>query len=233
MSDVDGVVFGAGGGVGFECVQHLLGKGNSVRAVVRSPEKYKDKFPKSDLLTVAKGDVTDAASIKDMMQGAKGAIFAASGSTYWSASSVDFQGVEKVAEAATGKQRVVLCSSALVTPKNRWNPIRIILNNVRWALMDNKFKGEWALRNSGKSFTIVRPGGLTNAAGGESKLITGQGDDMKPGSVSRADVAAVMVAALTTDAADKITFELSSDKSEKPTGPPTDIFTGLKQGVFE
>lgn len=61
----------------------------------------------------------------------------------------------------------------------------------------------------------------------------GQGDDMKPGSVSRADVAAVMVAALTTDAADKITFELSSDKSEKPTGPPTDIFTGLKQGVFE
>lgn len=57
MSDVDGVVFGAGGGVGFECVQHLLGKGNSVRAVVRSPEKYKDKFPKSDLLTVAKGGV--------------------------------------------------------------------------------------------------------------------------------------------------------------------------------
>lgn len=56
---------------------------------------------------------------------------------------------------------------------------------------------------------------------------------MKPGSVSRADVAAVMVAALTTDAADKITFELSSDKSEKPPGPPSDIFTGLKQGIFE
>lgn len=36
-------------------------------------------------------DVTDAASIKQVMQGAKGAIFAASGSTYWSASSVDYQ----------------------------------------------------------------------------------------------------------------------------------------------
>lgn len=56
---------------------------------------------------------------------------------------------------------------------------------------------------------------------------------MRPGSVSRADVAAVMVAALTTDAADKITFELSSDKSEKPSGPPSDIFTGLKQGIYE
>lgn len=64
-------------------------------------------------------------------------------------------------------------------------------------------------------------------------LVTGQGDNMKPGSVSRADVAAVMVAALTTDAADKITFELSSDKSEKPSGPPSNIFTGLKQGIFE
>ena len=57
MSEVDGVVFGAGGGVGFECVQHLIQKGNSVRAVVRSPEKYKDKFPTSPLLTVAKGGV--------------------------------------------------------------------------------------------------------------------------------------------------------------------------------
>lgn len=55
MSEVDGVVFGAGGGVGFECVQHLIKKGNSVRAVVRSPEKYKDKFPKNPLLTVTKG----------------------------------------------------------------------------------------------------------------------------------------------------------------------------------
>ena len=57
MSEVDGVVFGAGGGVGFECVQHLIEKGNSVRAVVRSPGKYKDKFPKNPLLTVAKGGV--------------------------------------------------------------------------------------------------------------------------------------------------------------------------------
>ena len=130
MSEVDGVVFGAGGGVGFECVKHLIEKGKSVRAVVRSPEKYKDKFPKNPLLTISKGggidgrsadvaahywtnvscnmharlskygscelgicctDVTDAASIKEVMQGAQGAIFAASGSTYWSASSVDYQ----------------------------------------------------------------------------------------------------------------------------------------------
>ena len=34
--------------------------------------------------------------------------------------------------------------------------------------------GECALRDSGKSFTIVRPGHLVNEAAGQHKLITGQ-----------------------------------------------------------
>lgn len=89
----------------------------------------------------------------------------------------------------------------------RLNPIRIILNNIRWSLMDNKFKGssphpimlsklpayaplhaagihnainpmlnagECALRDSGKSFTIVRPGHLLNEPAGQHQLITGK-----------------------------------------------------------
>lgn len=31
----------------------------------------------------------------------------------------------------------------------RWNPMRIMLNNFRYSLMDYKFKGEQALRASG------------------------------------------------------------------------------------
>ncbi len=34
--------------------------------------------------------------------------------------------------------------------------------------------GECALRDSGKSFTIVRPGHLVNEAGGQHKLVTGK-----------------------------------------------------------
>lgn len=65
-------------------------------------------------------------------------------------------------------------------------------------------------------------------------LSVGQGDNMKPGSVPRADVAAVCVAAMTASAADKITFELSTDKSQSPAqGPVADIFSGLKQNVFQ
>ena len=48
--------------------------------------------------------------------------------------------------------------------------MRIILNNIKWSLMDEKLKGEEALRASGVPYTIVRPGGLTDQPGGKAKL---------------------------------------------------------------
>lgn len=45
--------------------------------------------------------------------------------------------------AARQGAHVVLVTSMLVTPKNRWNPIRLLLNNIRYGLMDSKFKGGW------------------------------------------------------------------------------------------
>lgn len=54
---------------------------------------------------------------------------------------------------------------------------------------------------------------------------------MKPGSVSRADVAAVCVAAVTAKAADKLTFELSSDKTAA-AGNVSAVFDGLEQNVY-
>ena len=48
--------------------------------------------------------------------------------------------------------------------------MRVLLNNVRYSLMDEKLKGEDALRASGAPYTIVRPGGLTNQPAGKAKL---------------------------------------------------------------
>eukprot|EP00775_Hariotina_reticulata_P007587 gene7587-7792_t len=53
----------------------------------------------------------------------------------------------------------------------RFHPIRIILNNIRWSLMDHKFAGEQLLRHSGLQYTVVRPAGLTNKPAGETKSI--------------------------------------------------------------
>jgi uncharacterized protein YbjT (DUF2867 family) len=58
--------------------------------------------------------------------------------------------------------------------------------------------GENTLRSSGVPYTIVRPAGLSNAPGGQSELIIGQGDHPLKGraQISRADVARVCVEAL-------------------------------------
>jgi uncharacterized protein YbjT (DUF2867 family) len=49
----------------------------------------------------------------------------------------------------------------------------VLLNNIRWSLMDHKFAGEEALRSSGVSYTIVKPGGLTNKPAGETEIRAG------------------------------------------------------------
>ncbi|GAB4813396.1 hypothetical protein N2152v2_000442 [Parachlorella kessleri] len=223
-------VVGAGGGAGKACVDTLLQKGLHVRAVVRDPQKAEATFAGQsgatstlkdvtvkERLELVKGDVTDPESLKAALAGCKGVVFAASGRGYWSADSVDFKGVKNVADAAKelgGVERVVVVSSALVTPKNRFHPVRILLNNIRWGLMDAKLKGEDYLRKSGVPYTIVRPGGLSNDAPGQVRLVAEQGDKGSPGRISRADVAAVCCAALTDPKARNVTLELAG----KPWG---------------
>jgi hypothetical protein len=127
---------------------------------------------------------------------------------------------------------VSLVSSCLVTPKNRLHPIRIMLNNLRWSLMDYKFKGEEALRNSGlKKYTIVRPGGLTDGSAGKKKLTVMQGDEGRTGMVARGDVAWVVVQALKNEKAWGVTMELMSDKQGVSEGEEElkSLFDGLKK----
>jgi uncharacterized protein YbjT (DUF2867 family) len=65
------------------------------RAVVRSPSKYADTFSSTSgpgKVDVVAGDVTDPASLSTALAGCNaGVIFAASGTTYFSDKSVDYQ----------------------------------------------------------------------------------------------------------------------------------------------
>lgn len=82
-------VIGAGGPIGQLCVQQLLQAGDTVRAVVRSPDKFERQGIKHDNLHVVAGDVTDAASLQAALQGADSCIFAAAGATYLGARAVE------------------------------------------------------------------------------------------------------------------------------------------------
>jgi uncharacterized protein YbjT (DUF2867 family) len=227
-------VVGAAGPTGFQCAKRLLNEGTSVRCVVRTVEKCQAKFDEEKLvsselplenLTVVKGDVTDEKSLRDAFDGCEGVIFAASASSYcgqggaWEVDNLGVQNTTRAA-AAAGVGRVVLVSSRLVNPKLRfYHPIRAILNNVKFKLMDYKFLGEEYLRNSHQEYTIVRPGALVGGDGsqrgnapGEEYIVAAAPEGEMGGarSIHRADVAAVVCEALRSPEAKNKTFEIAS-----------------------
>lgn len=216
-------VVGAGRGTGLECVRLLAEEGKvKVRAVVRTPSKWEGPE-----VEVVKGDVTDLSSLKSAFNSCTGVIFAASASSYRGEGgpyAVDYQGLDNTAAAAAavGVQQLVMVSSRFVNPCNSFNPIRLILNNIKYSLMDYKFKGEQVLRKRAHSidYTIVRPGGLT---GGEGPMA--RKTDVEPGtqfivacgaegdcsggrSIHRRDVAAVVCEAFSTADARNKTIEI-------------------------
>jgi len=226
-------VVGAAGPTGFQCAKQLLNEGTSVRCVVRTVEKCQAKFDEEKLvsselplenLTIVKGDVTDEKSLRDAFDGCEGVIFAASASSYcgqggaWEVDNLGVQNTTRAA-AAAGVGRVVLVSSRLVNPRLRFHPIRGILNNVKWKLMDYKFLGEEYLRNSHQEYTIIRPGSLEGADGSQGGTAPGEeyivaagpeGDMGGARSIHRADVAAVVCEALRSPEAKNKTVEIAS-----------------------
>lgn len=180
-------MLGAKGGTGRELVHRLCERGadvvSEIRAVVRDPSSLPTgSLPDDPRVKLLAGDCTDASSMGLHATGAEGIFFAASGKGWELAQAVDRDGVMLVANAAkaAGVRRVLLVSSQLVHPDNRWHPIRGILNTVvtgvfhKEGLMDFKFAGENLLRSSGQEYTICRPGQLTDGPLGCGKICIAQ-----------------------------------------------------------
>lgn len=209
------LVAGATGRTGKLAVQQLVARGYRVRALVRDANKAKDVFPVG--VQVAVGDVRDAASLKSPM---KGIIFVISAIGAGGgpkpepgngAEDIDNQGVGNLAKAAKAAKvkQLVLVSSASTTHYADY-PVAF-MRPIFFA----KYKGETALRTSGVPYTIVRPGGLTDEAGGKAALQFTQGDTAA-GRIARADVATVCVEAIGRKQALGKTFEVVSGTGTWP-----------------
>jgi uncharacterized protein YbjT (DUF2867 family) len=125
---------------------------------------------------------------------------------------VDYGGVRNLADAAraAGVRHFVLESSIGVGSGG--GVLGMFLNLLSGDALRWKAKGEASLRASGVPYTIVRPGGLVDEPGGQVGLRLVQGDE-ESGRIARADVAAVMIAALDNPAALGKTFEVFSDQA--------------------
>jgi uncharacterized protein YbjT (DUF2867 family) len=164
------------------------------------------------------GDVTRPATLGPAMAGAS-LVVVAIGATDRSGPNspefVDFGGVRNLTDAAraAGVRHLVLESSMGVGSGGGF--LGVMLNLLSGDALKWKAKGEDYLRASGMPYTIVRPGGLTDDPGGQAGLALQQGDQGS-GRIARADVAAVMIAALDNPDALRKTFEVISDEDARP-----------------
>ena len=162
-------------------------------------------------------DVTRPATLGPLMAGAS-LLIVTIGATDRSGPNspefVDYGGVKNLTDAAraAGVRQVVLESSMGVGSGG--GLLGLVLNLLSGDALEWKAKGEAHLRASGVPYTIVRPGGLTADPGGQTGIALQQGDQGS-GRIPRADVAAVMIAALDNRDALRKTFEVISDEQAK------------------
>lgn len=207
------LVAGATGQTGRLIVSELMASGYEVRALVRDTAKGRQML--GDKVELVQGDVRDPATLTAAFAGTNAvisAIGARGAKGPESPEAIDYQGVKNLVDAAvvSRARQFVLVSSRSVTQPD--NPLNKMFGNVLiW-----KLKGEDALRASGIPYTVVRPGGLGNGAGGDRDLVFEQGDTVSAQTtITRADVARICVQALKYPEARNRTFEASAR-----TGPP-------------
>jgi uncharacterized protein YbjT (DUF2867 family) len=223
------LVAGATGGTGQEVIDQALQKGYRVRALVRDEAKARMLF--GDRVQYVVGDVREPRSLRRAVKGADQVISALGANVQRdpenSPERVDFAGVKMLAEAAkaAGVSQFILVSSMGVTHPD--SHVNAMLENI----LSWKLKGEDAVRATGINYTIVRPGELTNEPSGRRGVRIMQGDPTSgEGTVSRSDVAAVLVSAIGRQDLYGKTFELVGDHA-RPRIEWASLYNGLQPDV--
>jgi uncharacterized protein YbjT (DUF2867 family) len=203
------LIAGATGGTGQQVVVQLQEQGYGVRALVRDAASAAEKLGPDIQLVVA--DVRNPETLAPAFEGVTRVVSAIGAGEKEGPNSpefVDYGGNKNLINAAVkaGTQQFVLISSMGVTHEDH------VLNRIFGNVLIWKMKAEGYLRAAGIAYTVVRPGGLHDKPGGEQKIIFEQTDTVKSVSISRADLAAVCVAALIYPEAQNKTFEVFSIK---------------------
>ncbi|MEV6617138.1 SDR family oxidoreductase [Streptomyces sp. NPDC051051] len=218
------LVVGATGSIGRLVVAEAIARGHTVRALVRDRAKGARLLPADAELVV--GDVTRPEALPEAVAGAD-AIVLTLGSFGTGASSpetVDYAGVRNVLTALDGaRPRVALMTSIGATTRS----------SGYGHLLEWKRRSERLVRASGLTYTVVRPGWFDMNGPDEHQMVFLQGDRRRSGGpadgrVARADIARVLVAALTAPEAAGRTFELVAEQGAAPSdlGP---LFAALDQ----
>jgi uncharacterized protein YbjT (DUF2867 family) len=188
---VEVAIAGAHGSVGRRLTKLLVQRGYRVRGLIRDPEQADDVRADGGEPIVCNLETSGEDEIASAIDGSNAVVFAAGagpGSGAARKCTMDRDGAIKLIQAtrATEISRYLMISSiGAEDPPDGDDVFSIYLRA--------KAEADSALTASDRSWTIVRPGRLTNDAGdGRARI------DDRPlrGSVSRDDVAALLVAVL-------------------------------------
>jgi uncharacterized protein YbjT (DUF2867 family) len=185
------VIAGGHGQVALRLERLLSGAGHRVRALIRNPDHAADVEAAGGVPVVC--DLEASNDLTEAVRGADAAVFAAGagpGSGPERKRTVDYGGAVKLIDACrtAGVDRYVMISSIGADRPE-------LGRGSMGPYLRAKANADAALQASGLSYTIVRPGGLTDDPGtGRVALAEHLG---RRGSIPRDDVAAVLAAAIT------------------------------------
>ncbi|ELZ33340.1 NAD-dependent epimerase/dehydratase [Halogeometricum pallidum JCM 14848] len=192
---------GAHGQVGQHAAELLGESDHDGVGMVRAEDQVSDIEELGIEAVVA--DLTEDEDVSRAVEGVDAVVFAAGsgGDDVWG---VDRDGAIRLMEAceSAGVDRFVMLSSMNAdAPEESPEALREYLRA--------KAEADERLRESDLTYTVVRPGALTNEEG-TGRIRTGADIDRKDGDVPRVDVAQTLLAALEEEATYEVTFEMLS-----------------------
>jgi uncharacterized protein YbjT (DUF2867 family) len=209
------LIVGASGRSGVYIIKALEAEGRSFKPMTSNIERARGKV-EGDYDWV-EADVRDIDALTTAMDGVTHIISALGATQFEGPNSpefVDWGGTRNLVDAAllAGVEHFVIESAAGVTQENN-------AMNKYGNVMDFKLKAENYLRDSGLPYTIVRPGGLESIDSTGKTMKLEQGDNLpNHGGFSRADVAALMIAAVGNPDAYSKAFEPIYDEEATDGG---------------
>ena len=189
------LVLGATGRTGRLVVEQALAAGHTVTALVRSPEKLSTSHHPN--LRVVTGEATDKSAVSSALEGADAVI-----STLGGSGSVIADSTRAIVAAAhkTGVSRVVVLSTFAAERDRLGAGTRLLTGIGMGAMLKDKTAGEDMLRRSNLQWTIVYASILSDGPAGGSVAVVPDGTKRRMSErISRADVAAWMIEAATSD----------------------------------
>jgi uncharacterized protein YbjT (DUF2867 family) len=182
---MDVVVAGGHGKVGLRLLRLLADRGHGARGLIRDPDHARDLHEVGAEPVLC--DIEALDDISGCCQGADAVVFAAGagpGSGPERKRTVDYGGAVKLIDAAkkNGTDRYVMVSALGADRPDRWPEPMV-------PYYEAKRDADEALTRSGLTYTIVRPGSLTDDVGTGLVEI---GFELEGGEIPRDDVAATL-----------------------------------------